>query len=164
LLGHGQAVSSVTWVDNETVCSSGWDHCIRLWDLESGVNTTTLTGSGVLHCIAYSPLNGLLASGSSDRHVRLWDARAPDGRMVKMTLKSHTGWVSSVNWSRTSENELVSGSYDTTLRLWDTRTPKVPLFAMTSHEAKVLCLDWSQPQMIASGGADNQLHVHRTAR
>jgi ribosome biogenesis protein YTM1 len=42
LLGHGQAVSSVTWVDNETVCSSGWDHCIRLWDLESGVNTTTL--------------------------------------------------------------------------------------------------------------------------
>lgn len=79
------------------------------------------TGTNVFHSIAVSPLNGLLASGGSSRHVNLWDLRVPDGKMVKMTLMSHTGWVSCVDWSNTSENEVVSGSYDHTLRLWDTR-------------------------------------------
>ena len=44
-----------------------------------------------------------------------------DGAVVKKTLKSHQGWVSSVAWSQSSEFEMISGSYDTTVNLWDTR-------------------------------------------
>lgn len=44
-----------------------------------------------------------------------------DGAVVKKTLKSHQGWVSSVAWSQSSEFEIISGSYDTTVNLWDTR-------------------------------------------
>ena len=44
-----------------------------------------------------------------------------DGAVVKKTLKSHQGWVSSVAWSQSSEYEMISGSYDTTVNLWDTR-------------------------------------------
>ena len=68
-----------------------------------------------------SPYHGLLASGGSDRHVRLWDVRGLDGKTMVKSLSSHTGWVSCLVWSKTSENELVSGSYDRTLRLWDIR-------------------------------------------
>jgi len=67
--------------------------------------------------------------------------------MVQSTLTSHQGWVVAVSWSPDNEHQLLSGSYDSTVRLWDTRSPKVPLFTITAHEGKVLCLDWSLPKV-----------------
>ena len=38
--------------------------------------------------------------------------------------------------------------YIIVFRLWDIRSSRVPLFTITAHEGKVLCLDWSLPQVI----------------
>ncbi|XP_065840003.1 ribosome biogenesis protein wdr12-like [Oscarella lobularis] len=162
LSGHKQAVSSVLWLNSDSICSAGWDHCIRLWDAESGVNTFTLTGTTVFRDVDYSPSSRLLASGGSDRHVRLWDPRSGDENIVKMTLTAHAGWVSSVAWSPRREHQLVSASYDTTIRHWDTRSPKKPLLLLREHSAKVFSIDWSISEVIASGGADSRVIVHRT--
>ena len=42
LSGHNHPVTGVAWVGEEEVVSAGWDHCIRVWDVSSGVNTATL--------------------------------------------------------------------------------------------------------------------------
>ncbi len=60
----------------------------------------------------------MLASGSYDDTIRLWDART--GNHVR-TLSGHTDSVESVVFSPDG-SMLASGSYDDTIRLWDART------------------------------------------
>ena len=40
--GHTEGVSSIQWTSSTDIISGGWDHCIRLWDVLTGVNKDTL--------------------------------------------------------------------------------------------------------------------------
>jgi len=82
-----------------------------------------------------------------------------EGYVHRSTYSSHSQWVPSVMWSRTNEHLFVSGSYDSLVKLWDTRSLKAPLYDLQGHDDRVLCVDWSQQDLILSGGADNSLKM-----
>ncbi|ESN96548.1 hypothetical protein HELRODRAFT_107575 [Helobdella robusta] len=158
-VGHKGQVTSVDWLDSSKVCSSSWDHSIKLWDVHAGRMTSSIVGSKVFFDLSYSPLNNLIVAASADRHVRLYDPRITSGSVVKNTFTSHTGWVSSVHWSPEQEHLFMSGAYDCVTKLWDIRSPKASLYDMRGHEDKILCCDWSIANDLISGGADKQLKI-----
>mmetsp|Transcript_19746 Transcript_19746/g.25591 ORF Transcript_19746/g.25591 Transcript_19746/m.25591 type:complete len:448 (+) Transcript_19746:94-1437(+) len=162
---HTDNVSSVVWGGDEntaTLFSGSWDHSLKCWDVTRECCTATLNGNKVVTSLSFSSLSKMLASGHSDNAVRLWDARAHGDSIVKLELKSHKGWVSDVAWSKKNEFLLASVSHDKTVKLWDIRS-KIPLYTLSSHTNKVLCVDWDcNSDLILSGGAgaSSNLEVH----
>ena len=65
--------------------------------------------------VSFSPNSQLLASGSGDGTIKLWD---PASGALKHTLKGHIDAVQSVAFAPNSQL-LASGSDDKTIKLWD---------------------------------------------
>ena len=40
-------------------------------------------------------------------------------------------------------------------------SPNAPLYGMSGHEDKILAVDWTMPQRILSGAADNHLKIFK---
>ncbi|KAM0246729.1 hypothetical protein ACHAP5_004500 [Fusarium lateritium] len=132
LVGHMAGVSCLAWTpDSNTIASGSDDKAIRLWDRVTGrpKTTTRKTVAGqemaplkghhnYIHCLAFSPKGNILASGSYDEAVFLWDVRA--GRLMR-SLPAHSDPVSGIDFCRDG-TLVVSCSTDGLIRIWDTST------------------------------------------
>ncbi|PHM10091.1 protein kinase domain-containing protein [Nostoc sp. 'Peltigera malacea cyanobiont' DB3992] len=79
----------------------------------------TLQGhSRSISSVAYSPDGRIIASGSEDETIKLWDVGT--GREI-YTFQGHSSYVKSVAFSPDGKT-LASGSNDKTIKLWDVTT------------------------------------------
>ena len=101
-----------------------------------------------VNSVVFSSDGRILASGSKDKTVRLWDANT--GRHIR-TITGHTASVNSVVLSPDRQT-LATGSKDKTVRLWDANTGR-HIRTITGHTASVKSVVLSPDgRTLATGG------------
>jgi GTPase SAR1 family protein len=109
----------------------------------------------VVFSVAFDPEGRMLASGSHDNTVRLWEVAS--GKLLR-TLKGHEDFVWSVAFGPAGWM-LASGSRDNTVRLWEVASGKL-LRTLKGHERTIYSVAFDPAgRMLASGGNDSTVRL-----
>jgi WD40 repeat protein len=159
--GHSNCIYALSLNHDHTLLATGQeDQTIHLWQLPqlTAPSSRPLTVSqpsqilrghtGRVLSIASHPHDHLLASGGTDRTIRLWHPN--DGRPTQV-LMGHKSWIWKVIFSPNGQL-LASASYDHTVRIWNVQSGKC-LQVLAGHPSSVLSVSFnpSGTQLVSSG-------------
>jgi dipeptidyl aminopeptidase/acylaminoacyl peptidase len=133
-----------------------WDLANRRQVLKVGV-PTNINGHDTR--IAISSKGDLVAAGSPDGRVRIWDAAT--GELVAV-LSGHTGPVRDVAFDPTGKR-IASASHDQTVRVWDV-AKKESIQILQGHSGWIYAVAFSPDgRFLASGATDSTARLWDTA-
>ncbi|KAI6838537.1 Ribosome biogenesis protein [Hortaea werneckii] len=183
LQGHQSQVADVCFdeKDSTVAYSASWDHSVKTWDLTTSACVDTRTTAQSLFSICHLPEAGLLATGTSARHITLIDPRVDARTVSAMTLRGHMNAVVSLARDPNSSYQIVSGSHDGTCRIWDIRSARQDatdrvgeaVYVIDRESAKgkprsavgegvkVFGVQWDPEVGIVSGGEDKRVQINK---
>ena len=127
------------------------DGRLRKKSLEEGIDVK----SGSVLSLDFNVDGTVLASGSADHSIRLWDV---ERSKLKRTLSGHAGAVARVAFSPNGET-LASGSDDHSIRLWDVKTGEIKAI-LTGHSQMVTSVAFSPDgETLASASDDDSIRL-----
>lgn len=180
---HSGIVEDVTWhlLHPTTFGSVADDHKLMIWDTRSDNTSKPVhvveAHSAEVNCLSFNPYSEyILATGSADKTVGLWDIR---NLKVKLhSFESHKDEIFQVQWSPHNETILASSGTDRRLHVWDLSKigeeqspedaedgPPELLFVHGGHTSKVSDFSWNpnSPWFICSTSEDNVIQVWKMA-
>ncbi|PHH59762.1 hypothetical protein CDD81_2600 [Ophiocordyceps australis] len=117
-----------------------------------GVNSTQS-----IRCMAWNPLGTLVATGSIDKTLRVWNPEKPHVKF-STELKGHGASVEKVAFNPTKDAELCSVSGDGVVKFWDVRTKAC--FNEVKGLGEALSLVWAPDgQTLLVGNRDDVLFM-----
>ena len=132
------------------------DNIIRVWNLETGKLMHAFSGhEDQVTSLAFNFDGNLLASGSADNTVKLWDTstNTSTDKSLHEFIK-HGDWVNSVAFHETT---LARAGFDSAIFLSNVNTKK-QLHQLTGHNGSVESIAFSSDgNTLASGGHDGKV-------
>ena len=181
--GHTSVVEDVAYhLHHQNLFGSVGDDCkLMIWDTRDGKTDRAKhvvdAHSKEINCVAFNPFSeNILATGSADKTVALWDLRSLKTKLH--SLEGHSEEVYQVCWSPFNETILASASSDRRLNVWDLSKigeeqsaedaedgPPELLFIHGGHTAKVADFGFNANDewVVASVAEDNILQVWQMA-
>ncbi|XP_008211274.1 kinesin-like protein KIF21A isoform X4 [Nasonia vitripennis] len=174
--GHSKAVLSIC-ATNDLLFSGSKDRTVKVWDLGTGIESTTLSGHpNNVVVVKYSSVHRLLFSVSA-AYVKVWDLRAGNS-CIKTLFSSGQAQSGPLNLStpsrtlqmpvgETTINDLALGLDDRELytassdkvRIWDLRKLAYVGKLSTPHAAAVMCLSVSDDGRVITGSKDHLISL-----
>ncbi|MGK7925883.1 MAG: protein kinase [Spirulina sp.] len=118
LRGHSSIIEEIIFHPQTNVIITGsWDYRICFWNLTEEIAEIE-AHSGWIKTLAITQDGQLLASGSADKTIKLWNIET---RGLQQTLLGHEGEIRSLAFNPAG-TLLISGSCDRTIRIWGIRS------------------------------------------
>lgn len=164
LAGHELDIYCLTFSKNgRYIVSGSGDGKTKVWSMETGRCLLTLGNDDIgpkegVTSVDVSPDSKILAAGSLDCEIRLWDIE--NGKFIQ-DFKGHDDSVYSVSFSPCGYN-LASGSLDKTLKVWDLGYSRNNAYrclqTLTGHRDYVLSVAYSNDgKWLISGSKDRSV-------
>lgn len=155
---HSEIINRLSFsFDNTRLASCGTDETIIVWDVEKSRQYSKLIGhKDNIKAIAFSPVNReILASGSTDGTVRLWNTTT--GKELAIISTGHTSSVKALAF--TVDNAMLcSGASNGTVQIWDVRTGKEFPSPSFPHQDMTTVLGFSfDATIFASNGIETDV-------
>ncbi|XP_068174217.1 protein Atg16l2-like isoform X2 [Antennarius striatus] len=110
-----------------------------------------------INAVRFSSSSDLLATGGTDRVIKLWNVRG--GSMThRATLDGSRGGITCIDFDSTGWR-ILAASYDNSALLWQ-RDESVPKVTLTGHSRKVTAARFSSsPHQVLTGSADGTIRL-----
>ena len=166
--GHELSVSAIALsADGGTAVSGGRDYSVRVWDLDAGAGAARCQVSrNVVTCLSWVEGEAhLVAQGSEDLKLRIWDVRALSAPAAVMEGYTYFPLccASSGPYLLTGSNGFEKG-YGCEVRVWDRRT-LTQLHCIDAHQQAVCGVAFvppaapGAPLLAASASKDAELRL-----
>jgi eukaryotic-like serine/threonine-protein kinase len=128
---------------------------LYVWSLDADEPLMTAEQPGAIYTVAISPDGKTLATGGSEKTIRLWNAETLKQRLP---LEGHAGQVYGLSFNQHGD-QLASAGWDGTIRIWDSSTGKL-LHSWNGQGGDIWSIAFSpRASKLATGNSDGAVRV-----
>eukprot|EP00036_Acanthoecidae_sp_10tr_P009573 CAMPEP_0182925022 /NCGR_PEP_ID=MMETSP0105_2-20130417/8085_1 /TAXON_ID=81532 ORGANISM="Acanthoeca-like sp., Strain 10tr" /NCGR_SAMPLE_ID=MMETSP0105_2 /ASSEMBLY_ACC=CAM_ASM_000205 /LENGTH=347 /DNA_ID=CAMNT_0025062853 /DNA_START=34 /DNA_END=1077 /DNA_ORIENTATION=+ len=156
MLGHAGAVLDVHWsADGSKLYTASTDKMCAVWDATTGERIRRLRGhASIVNSCAPARGSAMLASGSDDGTIKIWDTR----RRGYVHSLGNKYQVTAVTYGA-SADQVITAGLDNVIKVWDLRRQDVA-FEMEGHRNTVTGLRLSPDgNHVLSNSMDNTVRM-----
>nr|GEV30051.1 protein JINGUBANG [Tanacetum cinerariifolium] len=158
---HQDAVSGLSVVNDELMCSVSWDKYLKIWSNTSFKCVESVKAHDDAINAVVVARDGTIYTGSADQRIKVWGKVVGERKYgLVATLEKHKSAVNALALNGTG-SILFSGACDRSILVWekeDSANYMAVTGALRGHSKAILCLI-NMSNLLFSGSADRTVRI-----